>query len=313
MVLALATVALIARFKMKPSIQIEHPFGFLIVLPFFAFFIFSNLAVPILVFLGLAAVLFFTQLPAFDFSDYFRKPASGWGKAFERVSIGRAVAMAAAIGLGIWLMVGARAWAYSIRQFEEIREKALYSQYQDLQPLLSGNYTEYFRLDGAGLEVKHSKTMSFGGGDDKYSLTYALLTDSNFDRAAVHDWPIWVFCRFGYKTGKWPMVFRASRCTVGRDCSAQFLKIRDRLIREYFHSIGAKQQSSGPVSRIGQELIELEPETDMARTATEWWDTIFPKLALIAIAQAVYSLCLFLAALFVRRRLFEVYPDSKVE
>jgi hypothetical protein len=288
----------------------NNPYSLLILLPVIGFVAFSNWIFGILVFGLLITVLVFTQLFAVLVRDELRRPAGDWGAAADRAAILRLIILFAMLALGVWLMITSRSWAYRTRQLEEIQLKNLYSEPATLQQLADGDHKEYVLVSIPGVRVDHSVQRKFGSGDDSYTLEYGVLTDRTLDKQTILDWKLWVYMPAFYKGKEFPMIFQAVRCTVGKDCHANFIKLHDAIIRRHFPDAAYRDEKSGQIAKNGQTLVELTPEPDLVIGDAVWREKVTWRAHLLLLLQALYSLVHLVELLLIQARLKAAYPTT---
>ncbi|MFO1481350.1 MAG: hypothetical protein U1F40_14200 [Turneriella sp.] len=307
--LTVVLLAIIVWLKTSHPHYGNNPYSLLILLPLLAFVVFSSWIFGIIVFGILIVALLFSQLYVVVVRDELRTPAAGWGKWPDRMATLRFIILAAAAGMGIWLMFTARSWAYRSRQLEEIQRNGLLSQPVSLQQISDGDHKEYVLLASGNLRVDYRADRKFGSGDDSYTLEYGVLTDRTLDRKAILDWKVWVYMPSFYDGKEFPMIFQAARCAVGKDCPANFVTMHDAIIRRYFPDTRYRDEKQGRIARDGQVLVELTPEPDLVLGDKAWWHRISWRASALLLLQAFYSLAHLFELLLIKAKLKAAYPE----
>ncbi len=309
--LTLVLLSAIGWFKIWRPEHKNKPFSLLILMPVLAFIAFSNWVFGILIFALLLCALVFSQLFAVVVRDELRTPSVGWGRGADATSFVRFAVLFAAVGIGIWLTITARSWAYRTRQFEEIQRKGLYSEPASLQQLAAGDHKEYVLLSGKELRVAYVAERKFGSGDDSYSLKYGALVDRNLDKQAILAWKLWVYMPYDYKPDEFPMIFQTARCTVGQNCSANFVTMHDAAIRLHFFDSAYRDEKTSRIAVNGQTLIEMTPEPDLVQNENIWRAKLALRSKLLLLLQVLYTLVHLIELLFIRGKLKASYSDAQ--
>lgn len=308
--LSLVLVAIIAWLKLRHPRYGNNPYSLLILLPFIAFVAFSNWVFGLLVFGLLLAALVFSQLFLVLVRDKMKTPPAGWGDTADRLAALRFVLLAGAVGLGIWLMISARSWAYASRQLEEIKRRELYSEPKTLQQVAEGDHKEYVYLAIPGAAIQSISERKFGSGDDSYTLKYGMLTDTKLELPTALEWRLWVYMPYYFKPNMLPMIFQVTRCTVGADCPANLLKMRETILQTHFMRFRAPAAEKVLAPKNGQVLVELTPEVELVRPRSEWVNMITVRAWLLLLVQAAYTLVHLTELIQLKRRLRQEYPQG---
>ena len=308
--LILILVCIVAWLKIRHPKYGNNPYSLFILLPAIAFVAFSNWVFGLLVFGLLAGALVFSQLFMVVVRDKFRTPPAGWGDGADRLASLRFMLLAVAVGLGIWLMISARSWAYASRQLEEIKRRDLYSEPKSLQQLAEGDHKEYVYIAVPGVSIQAISERTFGSGDDSYKLRYGMLTDKTLELPTALEWRLWVYLPYYFKQPTFPMVFQVTRCTVGTDCPANLLKMRETVIQNHFLRLRMPSVAGVIAAKNGQVLAELTPQVELVRPRAEWVNMLTVRAWLLMAVQVAYAFVHFAELMLLSRRLRQEYPQG---